>query len=151
MAVKALLHYALEVPDQSVGQRYYRDFGLTETVGGNVVRLRAPRQQHDNVLLYEGPRKRLHHLCFGAPGAAFAETREAMRRAGASRDAGRAGAGGARARRLRARRAPGDDRSPGSRRRADAASDDVRPSTRANTESHRQHLRGGDHECGTTL
>ena len=25
MAVKALLHYALEVPDQSVGQRYYRD------------------------------------------------------------------------------------------------------------------------------
>ena len=82
MAVKALLHYALEVPDQSVGQRYYRDFGLTETVGGNVVRLRAPRQQHDNVLLYEGPRKRLHHLCYGAPGAAFAETREAMRRAG---------------------------------------------------------------------
>ena len=51
MAVKALLHYALEVPDQSVGQRYYRDFGLSETVGGNVVRLRAPRQRHDNVLL----------------------------------------------------------------------------------------------------
>jgi len=47
-----------------------------------VVRLRAPRQPRDNVLLYEGPRKRLHHLCFGAPGGAFAETREAMRRAG---------------------------------------------------------------------
>ena len=30
MAVKSLLHYALEVPDQAVGQRYYRDFGLTD-------------------------------------------------------------------------------------------------------------------------
>ena len=69
MAVKSLLHYALEVPDQAVGQRYYRDFGLADaTGGGNAVRLRAPRQSRDNVLLYEGPRKRLHHLCFGAAG-----------------------------------------------------------------------------------
>ena len=27
MAIRALLHYALEVPDQTVGQRYYQDFG----------------------------------------------------------------------------------------------------------------------------
>src|SRR5439155_99858 len=30
MPIRSLLHYALEIPDQSVGQRYYRDFGLAD-------------------------------------------------------------------------------------------------------------------------
>ncbi len=83
MPVRSLLHYALEVPDQSVGQRYYRDFGLADESGrGAAVRLRAGRQPRESVLLYEGPRKRLHHLCFGATGEDFARTRESVRRAG---------------------------------------------------------------------
>ena len=85
MPVRSLLHYALEVPDQSVGQRYYRDFGLADESGrGAAVRLRAGRQPRESVLLYEGPRKRLHHLCFGATGEDFARTRESVRRAGAA-------------------------------------------------------------------
>jgi len=28
MAVKALLHYALEVPDQGAGEKFYSNFGL---------------------------------------------------------------------------------------------------------------------------
>ena len=44
MAVRSLLHYALEVPDQAVGQRYYRDFGLADdSRGGAAVRLRPAR------------------------------------------------------------------------------------------------------------
>jgi catechol 2,3-dioxygenase-like lactoylglutathione lyase family enzyme len=83
MAVRSLLHYALEVPDQAVGQRYYRDFGLADDSRGDAaVRLRPTRQSRESVLLYEGPRKRLHHLCFGATGEDFARTREAIRRAG---------------------------------------------------------------------
>ena len=75
MPVRSLLHYALEVPDQSVGQSYYRDFGLADESGrGAAVRLRAGRQSRESVLLYEGPRKRLHHLCFGATGEDFART-----------------------------------------------------------------------------
>lgn len=27
MAVKSFLHYALDVPDQTVGRKYYQDFG----------------------------------------------------------------------------------------------------------------------------
>ena len=43
MPVRSLLHYALEVPDQSVGQSYYRDFGLADGSGrGAAVRLHAP-------------------------------------------------------------------------------------------------------------
>jgi len=83
VAVKAFLHYALEVPDPTVGQRYYRDFGLADAgEGGSVIRLRAGRQQRENVLLYAGAKKRLHHLCFGAPGPAFVEVRASLARAG---------------------------------------------------------------------
>ena len=44
MAVRSLLHYALEVPDQTVGQRYYSDFGLADdSRGGTAVRLQIGR------------------------------------------------------------------------------------------------------------
>src|SRR6185503_13782591 len=73
MAVRTFLHYALEVPDQAVGQRFYEDFGLVDGTGSSdAVRLRPERLGRDTVLLYGGPRKRLHHLCYGAPGEDFA-------------------------------------------------------------------------------
>ena len=63
MAVRSLLHYGLEVPDQAVGQRYYRDVGLADdSRGGAAVLLRPARQSRESVLLYEGPRKRLDQI-----------------------------------------------------------------------------------------
>lgn len=83
MAVRSLVHYALEVPDQTVGQRYYQDFGLVDATGrSDAVRLRAARQERASVLLYGGPRKRLHHLCFAAPGDDLARVRAALRAGG---------------------------------------------------------------------
>ena len=35
MAVRSLLHFALEVPDQAVGQRFYQDFGLVDRTGSS--------------------------------------------------------------------------------------------------------------------
>ena len=85
MAVRSFLHYALEVPDQAVGQRYYEDFGLVDVTGGDkAVRLKPARQDRESVLLYEGPRKRLHHLCYGATGEDFSRARAALRAAGVS-------------------------------------------------------------------
>src|SRR5207244_4020085 len=41
MAVKALLHYALEVPDQGAGEKFYSNFGLIDAPGRDgAVRLR---------------------------------------------------------------------------------------------------------------
>ncbi len=83
MAVRSLLHFALEVPDQAVGQRFYQDFGLVDRTGSSdAVRLCPEGVGRDAVLLYGGPRKRLHHLCFGAAGEDFARVREALARAG---------------------------------------------------------------------
>jgi catechol 2,3-dioxygenase-like lactoylglutathione lyase family enzyme len=82
MAVKGLIHYALEVPDPAKGEAFYRDFGLTTAEGGgNALRLEAGRGG-GGLLLFEGPRKRLHHVAFAAPGEHFAAVRAALRQAG---------------------------------------------------------------------
>jgi catechol 2,3-dioxygenase-like lactoylglutathione lyase family enzyme len=83
MAVRALLHYALEVPDQSIGEKFYRHFGLVDVPSwSDVVRLRPARLEREAVLLYPGPRKRLHHLAFGAPGDEMQAVTASLARAG---------------------------------------------------------------------
>lgn len=83
MAVKALLHYALEVPDPGAGEKFYRAFGLVDAPPtSSAVRLRPAPVAREAVMLYGGPKKRLHHLAFGAPGAEFEATRESLERAG---------------------------------------------------------------------
>lgn len=83
MPARALLHYALEVPNQAVGEQFYEAFGLTG-VGhrDGTVRLRPAPLSREAVVLYGGPRKRLHHLAVGAPGDDFEAVREAVRRGG---------------------------------------------------------------------
>ncbi|HEV8308662.1 MAG TPA: VOC family protein [Methylomirabilota bacterium] len=83
MPVRALLHYALEVPDQTVGEKFYRHFGLIdEPRRDSAVHLRPAPLKRECTLLYAGPKKRLHHLAFGAPGDDFEAVRESIRRAG---------------------------------------------------------------------
>jgi catechol 2,3-dioxygenase-like lactoylglutathione lyase family enzyme len=83
MPVRALLHYALEVPDQTVGETFYRTFGLVDQPARDgAVHLRPGDLGRACTLLYGGPRKRLHHLAFGAPGGEYEAVREAIRRAG---------------------------------------------------------------------
>ncbi len=79
MPVKSLLHYALEVPDQSVGQRFYQDFGLVDATGRHdAVHLRPGPLERSQVLLYGGTKKRLHHLAFAAPGAEYTAVRSRL-------------------------------------------------------------------------
>ena len=82
MAVKGLLHYALEVPDPSVGESFYRDFGLQAAGSrGNSIRLKTSCGAGE-LHLFEGPKKRLHHIAFAAPGENFDAVRAALKRAG---------------------------------------------------------------------
>src|SRR4029453_11359904 len=58
-------------------------FGLVdESRRDGSVALRPSPLKRASVLLYGGPKKRLPHLAFRARGAAFAATRESIRRAG---------------------------------------------------------------------
>src|SRR2546428_117181 len=53
MAVRALLHYALEVPDPGVGEKFYRNFGLVDASSqGDTVRLRPAPLKREAVLLF---------------------------------------------------------------------------------------------------
>jgi catechol 2,3-dioxygenase-like lactoylglutathione lyase family enzyme len=71
MPVKGLIHYALEVPDPVVGQEFYRDFGLKEADSrGNSLKLQTSRGAGE-LILFEGPKKRLHHIALAAPGDDF--------------------------------------------------------------------------------
>src|SRR5215510_2271178 len=83
MPVRALLHYALEVPDQTVGETFYRKFGLVDRPSRDgAVHLHPGGLGRECTLLYGGPKKRLHHLAFGAPGGEYDAVRDEMRRAG---------------------------------------------------------------------
>ena len=82
MPVKGLIHYALEVPDPVVGQEFYRDFGLKQSDNrGNSLKLQTSRGAGE-LHLFEGPKKRLHHIAFAAPGDDFEAVREAIKKAG---------------------------------------------------------------------
>ena len=55
MAVRSLLHYALEVPDQTVGEKFYRSFGLVDEAGRDgAVHLRPAPLARETVRLYPG-------------------------------------------------------------------------------------------------
>src|ERR1044071_7141745 len=82
MPVTSLLHYALEVPDQTIGEKFYGNFGLSQTSArDDAVHLRAAPLKRECVLLYPGARKRLHHIAFGAPGDDFEQVKDALKRA----------------------------------------------------------------------
>jgi catechol 2,3-dioxygenase-like lactoylglutathione lyase family enzyme len=82
MAVKGLIYYALEVPDPTVGEAFYRDFGLRGAESlGNALQLEAGRGA-GGPLLFAGPKKRLHHVAFAAPGDHFEAVRAALKQGG---------------------------------------------------------------------
>ena len=57
MPVRALLHYALEIPDQTVGETFYRTFGLVDRPARDgAVHLHPGGLERECTLLYEGPR-----------------------------------------------------------------------------------------------
>ena len=65
MAVRNLQHYALIVPDPETGKQFYEDFGLEGRVDGDQVVMRCEGRDQDQVVLTEGPKRKLHHICFG--------------------------------------------------------------------------------------
>lgn len=66
-AAHSLDHFALTVPDANTGGSFYANFGLKSSSSGNALKLETPRGLAG--YLYEGPRKRLHHLTFGVDAA----------------------------------------------------------------------------------
>ena len=69
MTVRSLQHVALTVPDAAAGKRFYTDFGLEGREDGKRVVMRCHGRSQDQVILVEGPKKKLHHVAFGTHSA----------------------------------------------------------------------------------
>src|SRR5579875_2183857 len=65
MSLRSLHHIALAVPDVTVGRTFYTDFGLESRENGNHVAMRCHGRDQDQVLLFQGRRRRMHHVSFG--------------------------------------------------------------------------------------
>jgi catechol 2,3-dioxygenase-like lactoylglutathione lyase family enzyme len=66
MAVKHFHHLAIGVPDVPVQQRFYEDFGLLGEEIENRAIMRCPGRDQDQIVLVEGPERKLHHVSYGA-------------------------------------------------------------------------------------
>lgn len=63
--IRNLQHFALAVPDLEVGRAFYEAFGLIESARRNSLVMRCDDRDQDQVVLLEGPGRRLHHVSFG--------------------------------------------------------------------------------------
>lgn len=66
MTIRSLQHIALAIPDPGVGKQFYTDFGLEARDEGKRVVMRCQGRDQDQVILLEGRKRRMHHICFGA-------------------------------------------------------------------------------------
>lgn len=62
--IRSFRHFALTVPDLKVGVGFYSDFGLEPVERKDHVAMRCKGRPLDQVVLFEGKKKRLHHLSF---------------------------------------------------------------------------------------
>jgi catechol 2,3-dioxygenase-like lactoylglutathione lyase family enzyme len=63
--IRNLQHFALAVPNPDIGRSFYETFGLAGAERGNAMVMRCDGRDQDQVVLLEGPQRRLHHLSFG--------------------------------------------------------------------------------------
>jgi catechol-2,3-dioxygenase len=70
MRVSGLLNCGLQIPSLEAGRSFYKDFGLEVSEQGNALAVRCTGRDQDQVILTEGPRKRLDHVAFAVePGS----------------------------------------------------------------------------------
>lgn len=82
MTIRSLQHIALAVPDPAAGRQFYNDFGLEAREEGRRIVMRCHGRNQDQVILVEGARKRMHHICLGARAEAVAEIKNRLERNG---------------------------------------------------------------------
>jgi catechol 2,3-dioxygenase len=83
MTVRSLQHISLTVPDLAVARKFYSDFGLEERRnGGNTLVMRCHGRDQDQVVLVEGKKKTMHHICFGTRADELAGMKKRLEAAG---------------------------------------------------------------------
>ncbi|MBO6782887.1 MAG: VOC family protein, partial [Alphaproteobacteria bacterium] len=82
MSVTNLQHVGIEVPDIETGLTFYRDGGLLGSARDGMGIVSCAGREQDQLRLIEGPRKKLHHVCFGTTAEGLAAIRTRLEEAG---------------------------------------------------------------------
>ncbi|ALG10392.1 VOC family protein [Kibdelosporangium phytohabitans] len=82
MNVTGLLHIGLQVPSLDVGRAFYEDFGLHTTEHPDTLALRCTGRDQDQLVLSEGPDKRLRYVAFSVPAGALPDLQRKLEQAG---------------------------------------------------------------------
>jgi catechol 2,3-dioxygenase-like lactoylglutathione lyase family enzyme len=82
MTIRSLQHIALTVPDADAGKQFYSDFGMQARDDGKRVIMRCVGRDQDQMILLEGAKKRLHHICLGARAEAIQEITQRLEKNG---------------------------------------------------------------------
>ncbi len=69
--VTNLRHVALTVPDPAVGVQFYKDLGLESDTSENRAILRCHGRDQDQIILLEGAKRCLQHICLGTSDKRF--------------------------------------------------------------------------------
>ncbi len=69
--VTHLRHVGLAVPDLEVGIQFYQDLGLESATSQNRAILRCHGHDQDQIVLVEGPKRRLQYICLGSSDERF--------------------------------------------------------------------------------
>lgn len=65
MPVRSMQHLGMALPDIEVARRFYADFGLEMTTRGDLMVARCFGREQDQIVITEGHKKAVHHVCFG--------------------------------------------------------------------------------------
>ena len=82
MTVRSLQHIALAVPDATVGKKFYTDFGMEGREFGKRIVMRCHGRDQDQVILVEGKKKQMHHVCFGTKAGELEGLKKRLAQAG---------------------------------------------------------------------
>ena len=82
MTVRSLQHIALAVPDPALGKKFYTDFGMAGRDDGKRVVMRCHGRDQDQVILVEGKKRSMHHICFGARAEAIEGLKQRLEKNG---------------------------------------------------------------------
>lgn len=93
MFITSLHSHSLQVPDLSVGAGFYSDFGLEVSDQDGLGAVRCAGREQEQIVLREGPEKRMQAVCFTVRDGALPELRGRLEAAGHSETDGLPGRG----------------------------------------------------------
>lgn len=80
--VTSLKHVALTVPDPAEGRDFYQAFGLEAQERSDKVAMRCYGRDQDQIVMLEGPEKRIHHYSFTATPEGLEQVRQRVQARG---------------------------------------------------------------------